>query len=156
MHFDHTGAANYFPEARLLIQEEEYKAAFLDEDINPVFDFELYKELADNPVTILNGDHDVFGDGLVKILAAPGHTPGHQVLFINLAQRGPIVLSGDLYHFQISREQKKVPLFNTDPDETLRSMKKIERFIEKNSASLWIEHDLSLANSLPRSPNYIR
>tara|TARA_B100000700_G_scaffold310825_1_gene391878 strand:+ start:549 stop:839 length:291 start_codon:yes stop_codon:yes gene_type:complete len=96
LRFGLTEAANYFPEASLLIQEEERKAAFLDADTNPDFDFELYKELANNPITLLKADRDIFGDGLVKILAAPGHTPENQVLFIKLAQYGPTVLSRDL------------------------------------------------------------
>ena len=46
-----------------------------------------------------NEDFDVFGDGTVVIKSAPGHTPGHQVLFVKLAKRGPVLLVGDLYHY---------------------------------------------------------
>ncbi len=44
-------------------------------------------------------EYDVFGDGTVVIMAAPGHSPGHQVLFLKLKKTGPVVLSGDLYHY---------------------------------------------------------
>ena len=41
----------------------------------------------------LRGDHDVFGDGSVVIRSAPGHGPGHQALFLRLAESGNILLT---------------------------------------------------------------
>lgn len=154
MHFDHSGAANYFPESHLLIQQSEYDAAFLKPEGNPVFTYEFYSELADNPRTLLDGDHDVFGDGRVIILSAPGHTPGHQVLFLDLAETGPLVLSGDLYHFRFSRTHQRTPVFNTDAEETVESMKKVEAFLEARNATLWIEHDKALADTLMKAPAF--
>ena len=76
----------------------------------------LYSELAGSTKTLLAGDHDVFGDGSVTIVSASGHTPGHQVLLLKLKNFGPLVLSGDLYHFEASRRLRAVPAFNTDKD----------------------------------------
>ena len=45
-------------------------------------------------------DRDVFGDGSVTILSAPGHTPGHQSLLVLLTRTGALVLSGDAVHFR--------------------------------------------------------
>jgi len=103
---------------------------------------------------LLDGDHDVFGDGSVKILSAPGHTPGHQVLALELRELGPLVLSGDLYHFRKSRELRATPTFNTDRERTLRSMDKIEAYIAERGATLWIEHDAALADSIDLAPAY--
>lgn len=154
MHFDHTGAANYFPNARLLIQNAEYEAAFEMPGENPIFTYDYYKELADNPITLLDGDHDVFGDGRVRIISAPGHTPGHQVLYLELTETGPLVLSGDLYHFRFSREHRRVPVFNTDKAQTLLAMTRVEALLEEENATLWIEHDRALADALRRAPAY--
>jgi N-acyl homoserine lactone hydrolase len=153
MHFDHVGAANLFTKAHLLIQETEYKAAFIARD-NPIFDPELYLELEDNECTLLAGDHDVFGDGSVIIVSAPGHTPGHQVLLLKLENMGPLVLSGDLYHFAESRTLRRVPQFNTDAEATFRSMDKVEALIRKEGATLWIEHEKALADTLNLAPAY--
>jgi glyoxylase-like metal-dependent hydrolase (beta-lactamase superfamily II) len=152
MHFDHVGAANRFPHATLLIQRPEYEAAFLRAETSEVFDPSLYAELADAPRELLAGDHDVFGDGRVKILSAPGHTPGHQVLWVDLDERGPVVLAGDLYHFRASRELRRVPRFNADPEQTLASMERIEAIVRETGAELWIEHDLALAEALRLAP----
>ena len=143
MHYDHVGVANELEGATLLIQEPEYEAAFAEEISIPAFDRSVYEGLADLERVLLQGDHDVFGDGRVRIISAPGHTPGHQVLFVDLENEGPIVLSGDLYHFQLSRELRRVPGFNWDEAKTLESFDLVEALIRDTGAQLWIEHDLA-------------
>ena len=113
-HYDHVGAANAFANATLLIQQTEFEAAFETPETNPVFRPELYDQLRDSDKIMLDGDFDVFGDGSVMIISAPGHTPGHQVLKLELENFGPLVLSGDLYHFEASRRLRRTPVFNTD------------------------------------------
>jgi len=151
-HFDHVGAANAFPTSTLLINSKEYEAAFLHAEDNPVFDPSLYNKLLDTPRVLLDGEHDVFGDGSVLIIPAPGHTPGHQVLLIQLEKTGPIMLSGDLYHFEFSRLMRRTPVFNTDKGQTLESMTAIEARLESSGAKLWIEHSKALADSLKMAP----
>jgi len=153
MHFDHVGVANEVEGATLIIQKDEYEAAFADEVNMPGFKPSLYNKLKDSERILINGDHDVFGDGKVRILSAPGHTPGHQVLFIDLANTGPIVLSGDLYHFALSRQERRVPTFNTDADATLKSMDRVEAFLKESGANLWIEHELAWFEQLKKSPS---
>jgi glyoxylase-like metal-dependent hydrolase (beta-lactamase superfamily II) len=153
MHFDHVGAANLFTSAHLLIQDTEYAAAFEDPD-NPYFQADLYMGLAENERTLLSGDHDVFGDGSVVIVSAPGHTPGHQVLLLRLNNTGPLVLSGDLYHFAESRKLRRAPEFNVDAEQTFESMDKVEALIRNENATLWIEHEQALADTLNMAPAY--
>lgn len=153
-HFDHVGAANAFTESEVLMQEAEYQAAFLKAADNPVFVPELYSAWQSLALTRISGDHDVFGDGTVQLISAPGHTPGHQTLLLKLANYGPLMLSGDLYHFEASRVLGSVPVFNTDRAATLASMRKIETLLEQTGATLWIEHNLFLANSLESPPAY--
>lgn len=155
MHFDHTGSANLFTDSQLLIQQTEFTAAFENADkFEGVFVPELYSELADTRRRILNGDHDVFGDGTVQIISAPGHTPGHQVLQLQLANTGAIVLSGDLYHFRFSRKNRRTPVFNYNAEDTLRSMDKVEALVSDTDAMFWIQHDKDLYRTLRRSPAY--
>ena len=156
MHFDHVGAANLFSHAKLLIQQAEYQAAFVDKD-DQVYDTTtpaLFLDLADSEREMLKGDHDVFGDGSVVIVSAPGHTPGHQVLLVHLSNFGPLVLSGDLYHFRKSRELRRAPQFNSGAQQTLESMDKVEALIASEGATLWIEHDKALADTLRKAPAF--
>ena len=155
MHFDHTGSANLFTASQLLIQQTEFTAAFEEpEKFEGVFIPELYIELAQARRRILNGDHDVFGDGSVQIISAPGHTPGHQVLLLKLAASGPLVLSGDLYHFRFSRENRRTPVFNHSAETTLTSMERVEALVTKEDARFWIQHDKALYDTLRRAPAY--
>lgn len=156
MHFDHAGAANEVEGATHLIQRAEYETAFADSATAVSFGFDpwLWEDLRDARTTVLEGTHDVFGDGRVRLLPAPGHTPGHQVLFLDLVETGPIVLSGDLYHFRLSRQDGRVPTVNFDREQTLRSMERIEAFIDEVGAELWIEHDLARFRKLRKAPSF--
>jgi glyoxylase-like metal-dependent hydrolase (beta-lactamase superfamily II) len=154
MHFDHIGVANEVQGATLIIQKAEYDAAFADSVDLPGFIPALYEGLRDAERIVLEGDYDVFGDGSVRILSAPGHTPGHQVLFVDLENTGPVILSGDLYHFAISRQQRRVPAFNFDADTTLESMDRVEAFLVNKSANMWIEHELAWFEQLKKAPSF--
>ena len=155
MHFDHAGGANLFAASELLIQRAEYVAAFEQADqFEGIFDPVLYGELANSRHQLLDGDHDVFGDGSVRIVSAPGHTPGHQVLHLRLANTGSIVLSGDLYHFQFSRQHQRIPTFNFDPEQTRHSMAWVEALVEREQAQFWLQHDKRLFDAQRHSPAY--
>jgi len=96
-HFDHSGHANTFKESTWLVQETEYDFITSEESQKTNTDnYNAIKELTN--VQKLKGDFDVFGDGSVVIKSMPGHTPGHQVLYLDLKENGPTLLTGDLYH----------------------------------------------------------
>lgn len=135
-HFDHTGHANYMKDATWLVQENEYDFVKKDSTLAPSVN-------ALTKVKKLNGDYDVFGDGTVVIKYMPGHTIGHQVLYVDLGLEQPILLTGDLYHFSENRENKGVPSFNYDVKQTLESMDKFEAFAKEKNAKVFIQHSPS-------------
>lgn len=153
-HGDHTGNANLFADARLIIQQEEFDAAFGPTPDKFGFQPDSYQQLKPENAVKLTGDHDVFGDGRVVVKRAIGHTPGHQVLFVDLPDTGPLVLSGDLYHFTKNREFKRVPAFNFSQPQTLAAMDEIETFIKEQKATLWIQHDKEQNESIALAPAY--
>ena len=135
-HFDHTGHANYMKDATWLVQENEYNSIAGDtlKQKNPAVE-------ALKNVQKLNGDLDVFGDGTVVIKYMPGHTIGHQVLYIEVAGLDkPVLLTGDLYHFEENRTNKGVPSFNYNVKQTLESMDKFEAFAKEKNADVFIQH----------------
>lgn len=135
-HFDHTGHANYLKDATLLIQENEYNANLAD-----TLQQKNAAMTALTNVKKINGDFDVFGDGTVVIKYMPGHTIGHQVLYVEVAGlEKPVLLTGDLYHFEENRENKGVPSFNYDVKQTLESMDKFEAFAKEKNATVIIQH----------------
>jgi glyoxylase-like metal-dependent hydrolase (beta-lactamase superfamily II) len=89
------------------------------------------------------------------VKSAPGHTPGHQVLFVRLAKQGPIVLAGDLYHYPEERTTGRVPSFEFNVEQSKASRQKIEAFLKQTKARLWIEHDIATHANVPKSPAYL-
>ena len=152
LHFDHAGAANSLLQGEIFMQRQEWDAALGNGA--EFTDTSLFDGLKGARVRFIDGDHDVFGDGSVRLIHAPGHTPGHQVLLVTLENTGPVLLSGDLYHTRANRRLRRVPTFNSDAEQTLASMAKIEHLLAETGATLWIEHDKALADTLNRAPNY--
>jgi N-acyl homoserine lactone hydrolase len=153
-HSDHTANANDFAGATWLVQQPERDAMFAEKG-PAITQRAQYIALKDSKTKILNGqDYDVFGDGTVVVKAAYGHTPGHQVLYLKLAKTGPILLAGDLYHFQEERNTDKTPTFEFNADQSLASRAAMEAFIKRTGAQLWIEHDLANFNKQKKSPGY--
>lgn len=155
IHYDHVGVANELTNAKWLVQRGDYEVVAKGGTV-PAYDPALLAEIKKRPTQVLDGDYDVFGDGKVRLISATGHTPGHQVLYVELADFGPLMLSGDLYHFRLSRDQRRVPMFNVDKNQTLAAMDKVEALVAETGATFWIEHDAALFETLKLAPNFYR
>ena len=96
----------------------------------------------------------MFGDGTVVIKAAPGHTPGHQILYLKLTKTGGVVLSGDLYHYPEERRLDRLPTFEFNQEQTRATRVTIDGFLRKTGAQLWIQHDFTANAKLKKAPGY--
>ena len=154
-HDDHTGNANDFAGSTWLVQKAERDAMFAEKP-PAIGDIRTYSALKNSKTVIIeNKDYDVFGDGTTVIKFTPGHTPGHQSLFLKLAKFGPVLLSGDLYH----STTEHVPPFDTgtgidNKEQTLASRMALESFLKQTGAQLWIHHDVPTIRALKKSPEY--
>ena len=155
-HGDHTGNANEFAGATWIVQKAERDFMFGEVPQGTIIAVDSFIKLKDAKTKVLNDESfDVFGDGTVVLMSAPGHTPGHQVLAVKLAHRGLVVLAGDLYHYPEERTTGRVPTFEFNAEQSKASRAKIEKFVKDNHAELWIEHDIATHASLPRSPQFV-
>jgi N-acyl homoserine lactone hydrolase len=154
LHFDHTGNANLFGQSTWLMNRLELAAALGEP---PSFGMDPASISAHKAakVELLDGDRDVFGDGSVRILSAPGHTPGHQVLLLQLGKAGVVVLSGDLYHTRENQKQHRVPVFNTNRADTLASFDRIDKIVKHRKARFVIQHVKEDLAALPKFPAYL-
>jgi len=84
-------------------------------------------------------------------VTVPGFDP---TLYNDLKDAGRILIEGDLYHFAISRQDRRVPKFNVDRDLTLASMDRVEALVEETGAAFWIEHELAFFEQLNKAPAY--
>ena len=153
-HWDHTANANAFARATWIARTIERDAMF---SASPpaLTQPSTYAALKTSKTIALGTeDHDVFGDGTVVMKLAAGHTPGHQVLFIKLPKTGPVVLSGDLYHYPEERALGRVPTFEADQQKTVASRAAIDAFLRRSGARLWIQHDLTGTSTLKKAPAF--
>jgi len=149
-HWDHTGNAGSFLGSTWLVQKPERDVMFAEKPLSNQGDFD---GLRTSKTQLLEGDHDVFGDGTVMLLFTPGHTPGHQSLFVSLSKTGPVILSGDLYHFSEELTLKPTPR-GRNAEQIAASMAKIQALMAKTGAQLWIQHDSPGFARLKKSPAY--
>jgi N-acyl homoserine lactone hydrolase len=146
-HGDHVANANLFAGSTWIVQKGDRDPILAPRPVPPpatgrVPDPKFFEGLADSKTILLNNeDHDVFGDGSVVIKSTPGHTPGHQALYLKLAKTGNVLLSGDLYHYPEEITYKKIPSFDSNKEQTAKSREMIEEFVKQNRAELWIQHD---------------
>jgi glyoxylase-like metal-dependent hydrolase (beta-lactamase superfamily II) len=154
-HADHTANANAFAGSTWITQKAERDFMFSD---NPqgIIQPATYSALKGATTKILdNEDFDVFGDGTVRVISAPGHTPGHQVLLVRLPKRGPVLLAGDLYHYPEERARGILPTFEFSAEQSRAARAKVEALLKETGAELWIEHDMATHATLPKSPAYV-
>jgi glyoxylase-like metal-dependent hydrolase (beta-lactamase superfamily II) len=153
-HWDHIGNANLFAGSTWLVRKLERDIMFT-EPFSPRTEPQNYSALKNSKTVIVTrSDYDVFGDGTVVLKSAPGHSPDHQVLFVKLANTGPVVISGDLYHYPEERKLNKVPTTEYNAKQTIESRRSIEAFLKKSKAQFWIQHDLIANTKLKKSPAY--
>jgi len=153
-HSDHTGNANDFAGATWIVQKAERDFMFgAPEGIVAPDTFAALRTARTKVLD--NEDFDVFGDGTVVVMSAPGHTPGHQVLAVRLANAGTVVLGGDLYHYPEERATGRTPTFEYDAEQSRESRARIEKFLAATGGTLWIEHDRATHAALPKAPAYI-
>lgn len=152
-HFDHVGNAGLFTGSTWLLDADE-RAWMFREEARGAEEFALVAPIENAPTRALegDGDTDVFGDGSVTIVQAPGHTPGHNVLLVRLPNSGPILLSGDMWHMSESRARRLVPDFNTDRAQTIASMDKVEALATETGARIIRQHVAEDLESLPVFP----
>ena len=153
-HSDHTANANDFASATWIVQKAEHDF-MMSEKPQGIIQPDHYSALRKAKTRILsNEDLDIFGDGSVVVMSTPGHTPGHQVLYVKLAKTGGVVLSGDLYHYPQERTMDRYPTFEFNEAQTRASRASLDMFLKRTGAALWIQHDLTAHAKLKKAPDF--
>ena len=136
LHFDHCGGNALLGDVPILVQRTEWDAAHGGDPHGgylPI-DYDTGQDLR-----LLEGAHDIFGDGSVVCIPTPGHTAGHQSLRVRTAER-EIVLTGDACYFSDTLETSRLPPFANDAAAQLRSLDRL-RAMRNAGAHLVFGHD---------------
>jgi glyoxylase-like metal-dependent hydrolase (beta-lactamase superfamily II) len=154
-HFDHAANLNDYAASTWIVHEKEYAHMFSDRARADAQSFAAYDKMENAEKVMFDAPHDVFGDGAVEIVPMPGHTPGHSVLKLELKNAGTILLTGDLYHLQESRDLKTVPRFNTNAADTRASFEAFEALAKATNARVVIQHVAADFDAMPQIPEYL-
>jgi glyoxylase-like metal-dependent hydrolase (beta-lactamase superfamily II) len=149
LHFDHTGGNAQLPNARLVVQRREWEAGRCAEAIaanhyDPK-DYDLGHDLE-----VVDGEHDLFGDGTVTCLPTHGHTPGHQALRVRL-DSGEIVLAADACYLRRTLEELHLPGIVSDREAALESLRRLRR-LAAAGARIFYGHDPDFWTGVPQAP----
>lgn len=152
-HADHTGQLAALKNATLLIGKGDWDGVTATPPMGGANVKGFAEWIAEKrKVEPQSADKDVFGDGSVMVLRAPGHTPGHSILLVRLKEMGPVLLSGDAVHFLENYDYEGVPGFNFDRAQTIASIQRIKQMQKNLKATLIIQHDPRDIGKLPAFP----
>jgi N-acyl homoserine lactone hydrolase len=140
LHNDHAGNANGFAAATVVVGAREWAHAF-GPDPGSVYRPQDYAALRDSRTILVDETQDLFGDGTAVIHAAPGHTPGHQILLLTMPGQEPLLLVGDAFYAPEDRTHRRVPEWNVDPVQSFRTIDRIEHLAAETGARLLVHHD---------------
>jgi glyoxylase-like metal-dependent hydrolase (beta-lactamase superfamily II) len=121
----------------------------------PVYQRDLYNPKDfdhDLRWTTLDGDRDVFGDGKLQIISTPGHTPGHQSIYVEFDGRKPLILMGDATYSLSKMRQRRLPAVVWSPDEMVKSWERLEEIERDTGAELRCTHEVDFKETTPIAP----
>jgi N-acyl homoserine lactone hydrolase len=148
-HFDHVGGNALIPNATMLVQRREWEAG-LDPDIAAPHGFNRRDFDLGHKLLLVDGEHDVFGDGSVICLPTHGHTPGHQSLRVRL-DRGQVVLAADACYFCRTLRERLLPRRVHDREAMLASLDRLAA-LEADGARIFYGHDPEFWQTVPQAP----
>jgi len=158
LHLDHAGGCGEFPNAVYIVQraEMEYaytpdffmKAAYIRADFDkPELNWLLLEGKEEDPF-------DIFGDGTLKTIMTPGHTPGHQSLLVNLEKSGPMLLTGDSAYTEENINEDVLPGLACSMVDCVKSVKKMRNLRRTLGAQIITGHDPIGWAKLKHAPQY--
>lgn len=152
-HFDHCGGNEFFPRSTFLVQRKEMQAARDPAVLAQQRYFPSFQDF-DHPLgyRLLDGEHDVFGDGTVVLIPTHGHTPGHQSLRVRAGKGAELVLAADACYTRENMDRDLLPGVLWDAGEMARSVAWLRELRDRKGATLIYGHDPGQWETLPRAP----
>jgi N-acyl homoserine lactone hydrolase len=138
LHFDHCGGLAGLPGATAHVQAAE--RAFAENP--PVYQQPAYIQddwRGHRRWHELDGELDLFGDGSIRAIPTPGHTPGHQSVVVRLAGR-TLVLVGDAAYHPTKMRERRLPGYLWNPDRLVESWEVLEAVEQDLDAELLFSH----------------
>jgi N-acyl homoserine lactone hydrolase len=160
LHLDHVSGSGQWPQVTFVVDRRE-RAAALKRAPGPyvmshLATIERWQEIdyagpAAEPFETFGQTVDLFGDGLVRLIASPGHAPGHQSVLLQLRDRYAL-LCGDSAMSTRELHERLIDGIPLDQSAYLRSGDEARAFMRAHPDTLAIpSHDRELWSQLEAS-----
>lgn len=152
LHMDHCGSNQFFPRAKVYLQAAELAAARDPANDGAGYfraDWDHGQETVE-----LDGEHDLFGDGKLRIIQTHGHTPGHQSLVVMLERSRPLILVGDACYTQRNLTEDVLPKVTWDPAQHKAAYQRLREERDALGAELIMGHDPWQWPDIRPAPDY--
>ena len=154
LHYDHAGGAELFPNAELVVQQDEYAYAHHPAGFFAGFYYRKNFDLPDYTWKLLDGDTQLAPG--ITALRTDGHTPGHQSLLVELPETGPVILTGDACYWHEHLEKERVPGVVWNPTLAFHSLKRLKTLARLTGATVFPGHDPEFWKTAKQAPDFYR
>jgi N-acyl homoserine lactone hydrolase len=152
LHVDHTSGMRLLPNASFLCAREEWAAAtgpragwngYVAHHLPP----EERTELVDfgargEPYGPFASTIDLLGDGSIRLISTPGHTPGHMSVLLAVAGGRKVLVVGDAAYTLRSIADEILPVLTVGDDLYRRTLRELKAFSEQEpDATMVPSHD---------------
>ena len=141
LHVDHVGTGP-LPGAQVVVSSDEWRAATR-------FDGHLrgYRRggFHEEPETV-DGDHDLFGDSRIRIIATPGHTAGHQSVLVSPDDGPRVLITGDSVYSEEALVERRIDGVGVNAKKARASIDRMREICREAPTVVAPTHDVGAAD----------
>jgi glyoxylase-like metal-dependent hydrolase (beta-lactamase superfamily II) len=152
LHVDHTSGMRLLPSARFTIGRREWAVAqtsrasargFVSAHLPPEARVDLVDPERDGARHgPFGATLDLLGDGSVRLVSTPGHTPGHISVLVRVDGGHEVLVVGDAAYTRRSIDEQIAPLLTADDDRYRRTLAELKAFTEQRPDAIVVpSHD---------------
>ena len=154
LHIDHTGALGHFPDATVVVHARELAAARAAEPPHVHGYVRADFEQAGLDWRAVEGGHDLFGDGKIRLLETPGHSAGHISLLLDLDNTGPVLLTADAVDDVSQWHRRRALRVLHSREDAKRSLERLRALARETDPLIVFGHDPDSWSQLRHAPHY--
>ncbi len=142
LHLDHVSASGQWPQATFVVDRAEREAAatpgpgpYVKSHLATISRWREIDYSDAEPFESFARTIDLFGDGLVRLVSSPGHSPGHQSVLLQLRDRHALIC-GDAAMSTLELREPVIDGMVIDQDSYIRSGEEMRRFMRTHLDTL--------------------
>ena len=152
LHVDHTSAMRLLPNARFTVARREWAAAhgsgaggkgYVAGHLPPESRVDLVDlEAEGNAHGPFERTADLLGDGSIRLVSTPGHSPGHMSVLLQLDGDRELLVVGDAAYTLRSIDEQRLPLLTAGDGAYRDTLRRLREYADANPDAILVPtHD---------------